>query len=105
MFSVRNGASDKTPIALLARGSVQSGFNEVARRALGVVRVARPHRSLQIREAPQPDSFRSDISKPSDFFSKLLVEMSRRIGAIEAGQGGRWSRDSISHDYHGGDRP
>jgi hypothetical protein len=31
--------------------------------------------------------------------------MSRRIGAIEAGQGGRWSRDSISHDYHGGDHP
>jgi integrase/recombinase XerD len=28
--------------------SVQSGFNEVAIRALGIVRAARPHRSLQI---------------------------------------------------------
>jgi hypothetical protein len=33
-----------------ARGSVQSGFNEVAIRALGVVCVARPHRSLQIQD-------------------------------------------------------
>ena len=47
VFSVRNGASDKTPIASLARGSVQSGFNEVAWLAFGVVRVARPG-SLQI---------------------------------------------------------
>jgi hypothetical protein len=35
----------------VARGSVQSGFNEVAIRALGTIRVARPHRSLQIPES------------------------------------------------------
>jgi hypothetical protein len=48
VFPARNGASNTTPIASLPRGSVQSGFNEVAIRALGVVCVARPHRSLQI---------------------------------------------------------
>ena len=42
-----NGASDTTSIAPLARGSVQSGFNEVAVQVLGAVCVARPHRSLQ----------------------------------------------------------
>jgi hypothetical protein len=33
-----------------------------------------------IREAPQLDSFRSDISKPSDFFSKLLEPIRGRSG-------------------------
>ena len=41
-----NGADHTTPIALAARGSVQSSVNEVAPGALGVVGVARPHRSL-----------------------------------------------------------
>ena len=50
-FSTRNGASLSTPIASLPRGSVQSGFNKVAIRALGIVCVARPHRSLQIPES------------------------------------------------------
>ena len=49
VFSARNGASNTTPIASLPRGSVQSGFNEVATRTLGVVCVARPHRSLRIQ--------------------------------------------------------
>ena len=48
VFSARSAATDKTPIASLARGSVQSGFNEVAHRAQCQIRVARPHRSLQI---------------------------------------------------------
>ena len=48
-FSTPNGASDTTPIALLPRGSVQSGFNEVALQVLRLARVARPHRSLQIQ--------------------------------------------------------
>ena len=48
VFYARNRASDTTPITSLPRGSVQSGFNEVALQVLGVVRVARPHRSLEI---------------------------------------------------------
>ncbi len=44
----RNDADRTTPIASAARGSVQSGFNDVALGAHGVVGVARPHRSLQI---------------------------------------------------------
>ena len=51
VFPARNGASNTTPITSLPRGSVQSGFNEVATRTLGAVRVARPHRSLQIPES------------------------------------------------------
>ena len=44
----------------------------------------------------------SDDGKRSGAF---LTEISRQIGAIEAGQGGRWSRGSISHDFDGGGRP
>ena len=47
-LTAHNGADGTTPIASLPRGSVQSGFNEVAIRALGIPGVARPHRSLQI---------------------------------------------------------
>src|SRR5215469_15749263 len=46
--TTRDRAGDTTPIAPPARGSVQSGFNEVAIRALAIAFVARPHRSLQI---------------------------------------------------------
>src|SRR6516165_9700739 len=47
-FTARNGAGNTTPIASLARGSVQSGFNEVALRAVRRTSAPRPHRSLQI---------------------------------------------------------
>src|SRR3954454_2726112 len=41
-----------SPIALSARGSVQSGFNEVApQRPASAVQAPRPHRSLQILES------------------------------------------------------
>jgi hypothetical protein len=43
-----NGTDHTIPIASAARGSVQSGFNDVALATLAIVGVARPHRSLQI---------------------------------------------------------
>jgi hypothetical protein len=46
-----NGADHTSPIALAARGSVQSGFNEVALGMRAITGVARPHRSLQIPES------------------------------------------------------
>src|ERR1700730_8727798 len=53
VFSARNDASNTTPIASLPRGSVQSGFNEVAHTPRCWFRVARPHRSLQIPESAE----------------------------------------------------
>jgi hypothetical protein len=43
-----SGTDHTIPIASAARGSVQSGFNDVALDVRGVLCVARPHRSLQI---------------------------------------------------------
>src|ERR1700722_13987136 len=68
----RNDADRTTPIASAARGSVQSGFNDVAPAALGTVRVARPHRSLQIRCGLSPaDQQAYDRSWPVEDTSTL----------------------------------
>jgi len=48
-FATSASTIPTTPLAFAARGSVQSGFNEVAHRAQRRVAVARPHRNLQIR--------------------------------------------------------
>ena len=47
-LAASNGTDHKMPIASAARGSVQSGFNDVALATLAIVGVARPHRSFQI---------------------------------------------------------
>ena len=85
VFSARSAATDKTPIASLARGSVQSGFNEVAHRAQCQIRVARPHRSLQIRTGrnfqfklcviPPPDLDELTLAQLRELVAMLLTKM------------------------------
>jgi hypothetical protein len=69
VFSARNGASNTTPIASLPRGSVQSGFNEVALCVARLDGATRPHRSLQIPAIERCDSLPNGDDSPREMLN------------------------------------
>ena len=84
-----SSARHTPPIALVARGSIQSGFNEVALPGVWRDRVARPHRSLQI-SFRRPCQFWRGFAP---FFRILLVLLCHRLNRPDSrwqhGQRGR----------------